>query len=137
MSSRALDTSIPTNIGFITAFAPTPQPILARCGLLVPGDCTGLCVLSERGNPSLSTVLKTSGRGSLPRPDYSNRYDAEDTRVGRFFNPKPRTATRMAASDAWGGRSINRVLDGSKTVDVDVTDSQTNITAGKEIPALI
>jgi hypothetical protein len=36
-----------------------------------------------------------------------------------------------------GGRSINRALDGSKTTDVDVTDSQINITAGKEIPGLI
>ena len=36
-----------------------------------------------------------------------------------------------------GERSINRAPDGSKTADVDVTDSQINITAGKEIPALI
>ena len=36
-----------------------------------------------------------------------------------------------------GGRSINLALDGSKTADVDVTNSQINITAGKEIPALI
>jgi hypothetical protein len=48
--------------------APTPQPILARCGLLVPGDCAGLCVSSERGDPIATHGFENLGQGRSTTP---------------------------------------------------------------------
>jgi hypothetical protein len=48
---------------------PNAPPILARYGLINPGDCSGPAFLSGRDDQALPTVLKTWSRDGLSRPE--------------------------------------------------------------------
>src|ERR1700757_3200381 len=82
------------------------------------------------------------------------RIDQAAARSQQWFAPRADSLLsefqRPASENSWTlgrretahtgrkGRAVDKPrVDGSKTADVDVTDSQINITAGKEIPGLI
>ena len=67
-SSRALDTSIPTNICFSTAIAPTPQPFLAHAGSSSQATVRAFAFLSERGDSIAPHGLENLGHGRSTTP---------------------------------------------------------------------